>query len=87
MKSAPAITLVIIFQLPIPVYMRSAAPRSMAIVDVSPTEPGIVPRNISIKEGISPPSCALASGVAPEKPSTKLSPLRNPAIHTLSPDM
>jgi len=41
-----------IFQLPIPVRISINAPISIARVDVSPMEPGMNPRNISIAEGI-----------------------------------
>ncbi|MFO8129766.1 MAG: hypothetical protein R6T99_07720, partial [Bacteroidales bacterium] len=44
--------------------------------------PGIVPRNISMDDGMSDtfPRAAFASGVAPEKPSTMPSPLIRPLI-------
>ena len=74
--SPPAKTLTIIFQLPIPVAISMAAPISIARVDVSPMDPGIVPINISMNEGILvvSPAAQRARGVAPENPSTTCCP-------------
>ena len=38
-----------IFQLATPVQMRMTAPMRIAITEVSPTEPGMIPENISQK--------------------------------------
>ncbi len=72
----------------------------IATTEVSPTDPGIRPRNISIK--LVPAFCrpsieGCARGVAPEKPSTRLFPdikavpsslnLASPPVQTVSPDI
>ncbi len=86
-KIAPPNTLTMIFQLPIPVAISIAAPRRIAIADVSPTEPGIVPINISINEGsfVTSPAAHNDNGVAPEYPSIMSLPAVRPAVHTASP--
>lgn len=47
MAAPPANTDSIILQLAIPVNRRIAAPIRIAIVEVSPIDPGISPKNIS----------------------------------------
>ena len=87
MNRTPSTPLSMIFQLAMPVQMRMAAPRRMAITEVSPTEPGTVPMKRSQKPvpyWAEAPSSA--SGVAPVKPSTTCSPcLRE--IQQLEPDI
>ena len=51
-KRAPATQETIIFQLATPVQISSTAPSRMAIVEVSPIEPGIFPINICKKSGV-----------------------------------
>ncbi len=72
-----------VFQLPTPVAIRISAPRRMAKVDTSPTDPGMNPKNISLMESGLPvipwkvnspklPASVVAicpNGVAPEYPS------------------
>ena len=87
-----------IFQLATPVKMSMKAPMSIAITEVSPTEPGMLPRNMFralYPWLLSPSRLADARGVAPEKPSTREPPvvaqaslpLLRPPIHTRSPDI
>ena len=84
-----------IFQLATPVQRRMAAPMRMAITEVSPTEPGMIPANMSHADipywtpalfMASSPSDANESGVAPVAESMRLSPFFND-IQTLEPDI
>ena len=59
----------IILKLATPVMIRNKAPNKIAIFEVSPTLPGIVPMNISIMLGscsTPPPFNNVPNGVAPE---------------------
>ena len=63
----------------------------MAIIEVSPTDPGMLPINASNHEKLSlkpckPPSAAYPKGVAPLKPSGVTPVSERPAIQTLSPE-
>ena len=67
-----------------PIAMSAMPPSRMSRVLVSPTAPGMTPRNacpqLKVPESACmPPSATWLSAVAPEKPST--------AFHTLSPDI
>ena len=76
MASPPTTDENMIFQLATPVQMRIAAPMRIAMAEVSPTEPGIVPMNMSMKSvpaAMRPSGVGWASGVAPDTPS--ISPL------------
>jgi hypothetical protein len=77
----------IVFHEPIPVKIKIAAPINIAIVEVSPTEPGIVPLKKELIKLISTGILAAksAKGVAPEKPSITV-PL-SVFTQTLSPDI
>ena len=48
MRRAPATEDTIIFQLAMPAQMRMRAPSMMAMKDVSPMEPGMVPMMVSM---------------------------------------
>lgn len=74
----------IIFQLPTLVYNKINAPIKIAKTDVSPTDHGINPKNISETLGRFSifPAEASAKGVAPEKPSTIPSPPFRSEIQT-----
>ena len=62
----------IVLHEPIPVKIKIAAPINIAIVEVSPTEPAIVPLKKELIKLISTGMSAAksANGVAPENPST-----------------
>ncbi len=51
-KNPPINTELMMRQLPIPVYNKIAAPIKQARVDVSPTDPGIIPMKDSVISGI-----------------------------------
>ncbi len=100
MTNPPANTDNMMRQLAIPVASSMAAPISMQRVEVSPTEPGIRPTNMSHNDKGSPMTFVSVSvspvfdaicprGVAPENPSTT-APSPNPHMlpvdtNTLSP--
>ncbi len=95
-KRPPSTVESIIFQLATFVQIRMNAPMRIAMTQVSPTEPGMAPRNISQKpvpywaplfwRASIPPSATKDRGVAPVAPSTRVSPLRR-AIQVWEPDI
>ncbi len=81
MRYPPAKTGIIIRRLAIPVIINIAAPSRIAIMLVSPTEPGINPIKLVIISGMASvlPDAANDNGVAPENASAF------DEIHTASP--
>ena len=74
------------------VAKRIIKPIPIAIIDVSPIEPGIYPKNASIQVNFSfipaiPLSAATPNAVAPLYPSGTILLSAKPAIQTLSPDI
>ena len=66
--TAPKNVAAMILKLTIPLNIKNIAPIKIAILDVSPMLPGIVPTNISVRLGRSltvPPLKMVPSGVAP----------------------
>ena len=49
MAMPPTKTLSMVFQLAMPVHNRMTAPMAMAITEVSPTEPGMKPKTMSVR--------------------------------------
>ena len=86
MRRAPATEDTIIFQLAMPVQMSMTAPMSIAMTEVSPTDPGTVPAKRFQKlypASVSPSRPPVARGVAPVMASSP----HLCAIHTSDPDI